>query len=360
MNINAELKRNGINVIDRLDTLSINSLSKNVAYKISKAFPKQNFNFQDLFIQISRIPMYIAEMPDGIAEAFYNTSNSSIYFKNGVPVEELEKSAVHEVIHYLQEIKDKKGKLKRLGLCDYTGNTPSGMALNEGAVQLAASKALNNNYEMVKYYDITFSTVSPTFYPILCNLVSQLAYIVSDNTLFYDSLFNGTTEFHKQLIYLCGEKNYFKIQDNLDRILYIEENIIKINSKLLETNCTDKQAARFGKLITKCKNELKKYFFDTQNIIFTSYFNNEIKKIITTTDIEEYRYKLYNYKNYLGITDGYTYFNDFYVNKMEQLEEKHEKIINNLALVPHKTSGLRTLLSSLRKVFSLNGQREFN
>lgn len=56
-------------------------------------------------------------MPDGFAEANYFYKNSSIYFKSGISVNELEKFAVHEFIHYLQEIKDKKGNLVKLGLC---------------------------------------------------------------------------------------------------------------------------------------------------------------------------------------------------------------------------------------------------
>ncbi len=359
MSIESEFKKNDITVIDHLDTLSINTLSKSVASKLSKAFPNQNFSYRNLFIQISRIPMYVANMPEGIAEAFYCSKNSSIYFKNGVPVDELKKFATHEIIHYLQEVKSKRGTLKRLGLCDFTGVNPYGLALNEGAVQLAASKADKQTPEMVKYYDITFSTVSPSYYPLLCNLVSQLVYI-SDEDLFYNSLFFGTTEYHQALIYLLGERNFFNIQDLLDNLLYIEEQIIKLNLKLLAPDCTTKQAFKYSKSIEKCKKSLKKCFFETQNLIFTSYFNNEFLKLKTTAEIEDYRYKLYNYKNYLGITDGYTYFNDFYVNKMEALDKKYEKIINNLALVPADSSKFGTFIRAIKKIFALNKEKEYN
>ena len=359
MSIESEFKKNDITVIDRLDTLSINSLAKSVASKLSKAFPNQNLSYRNLFIEISRIPMYIANMPEGIAEAFYCSKNSSIYFKDGTPLDELEKSATHEIIHYLQEIKDKKGKLKRLGLCDLTGVNPYGLALNEGAVQLAASKSDKQSPEMVKYYDITFSTISPSYYPLLCNLVSQLVYI-SDEDLFYDSLFFGTTEYHKELIYLLGERNFFAIQDKLDDLLNIEEEIIKTNLKLFAPECTTKQAFKYGKIIEKCKKNIKKCFFDIQSLIFTSYFNKEFSKLNTTAEIEDYRCRLYNYKNLIGITDGYTQFNDFYVHKMEQLEEKYEKIINNVALVPLNNSKIFTLFKSIKKIFGLNKEKEYN
>lgn len=359
MNIEKELKKNGITVIDKLDTLSINTLAKNIAQKLCRAFPNQRFIAQKLFIAISRIPMYYAEMPEGLSEANYFYKNSSIYFSAGLSLDEIEKFAIHEVIHYLQEVKDKRGNLKKLGLCVFTSSKEYGMALNEAAVQLATSKALRHNYEMVKYYDIAFSTTSPTYYPILCNLVAQLVYITNEND-FYDSMFSATTQFQQNIIQACGEKVFFYVQDMLDRILYAEEKIINLNNKLLNISCTDSQAAKYGKKISTYKNTLKKLYFETQNIIFTSYFDNEIKKLVTTADIDEYRYKLYNFKNYLGSTDGYTFFNDYYVQQMEALDIKYDSIINNVSLVPVNTSKWQNILHSLKNVFSLKGEKRYN
>ena len=111
MSIESDLKKDGIKVIGTLDTIKVNTLAHNVAEKICKTFPEQHFIFQSLFIALSRIPMYIADIPEGYAEANYFYKNSSIYFKAGASVDELEKYAIHEFIHYLQEIKDKKGNL---------------------------------------------------------------------------------------------------------------------------------------------------------------------------------------------------------------------------------------------------------
>lgn len=144
MSIESDLKKDGITVVGKLDTLSSNTISRNIAEKLCKAFPNQNFIFQNLFIALSRIPMYIADIPDGFAEATYFYKNSSMYFKQGLKLDELEKFGIHEFIHYLQEIKDKKGHLLRLGLCDFGDLKICGMGLNEGAVQLMSAKALRN------------------------------------------------------------------------------------------------------------------------------------------------------------------------------------------------------------------------
>lgn len=359
MNINAELKKDGIEIVGRLDTLSVNTLAKDIAEKICKAFPRAHFVSSQLFIELSRIPMYIARMPEDFAEANYFYKNSSIYFKQGVPLDELEKFAVHEFIHYIQEVRDAKGTVIRLGLCDFTEFKTYGMALNEGAVQLATAKVLNQNPEIVKYYDISLPTTSPSYYPLLCNLVQQLAYLVGNDVLF-DSTFFSTDQFKLNLIELCGKSAFLKIQENLDRILKIEEKIILLNHRLVEDDCEGMKAQKVAGRIANHKNRLKNTFMETQKIIFTSYFNNEFQKLTTTEAIEMYRSKLYNYKNYIGITENYHDFNDYYINKMSALEDRHEAILNNVAIVPVKDSKIAYLFKSLRNILSMGKEKEWN
>ena len=52
MNIEKELKKNGITVIDKLDTLSINTLAKNIAQKLCRAFPNQRFITKTIYCNI--------------------------------------------------------------------------------------------------------------------------------------------------------------------------------------------------------------------------------------------------------------------------------------------------------------------
>ena len=312
MSIESDLKKDGITVVGKLDTLSVNTISHDIAEKLCKAFPEQNFIFQNLFIALSRIPMYIADIPEGFAEATYFYKNSSMYFKQGLKIDELEKFAVHEFIHYLQEIKDKKGHLLRLGLCDFGDLKICGMGLNEGAVQLMASKTLEVPEEIVKYYGISLPTTSPSYYPLLCNLVKQMAYITGEESL-YDSTFYGSDKFKERFANLCGVHNFLRIQDNLDKILETEEKAIKLNNKLMSDNCEGSKAQKVAKKIEDCKTKIKKIFFETLELIYSSYFNTQFNKITTTADIDEYRLRLYNYKNYIGISDNYSDFNEFYI-----------------------------------------------
>ncbi len=357
MNIESELKKDGIEIIGRLDTLSVNSIAKNVAEKLCKAFPKAYFDYSQLFIEFSRTPMYIAKMPEGFAEATYFYKNSSIYFKAGVPLKDLEKFAIHELIHHIQEVKDSKGNLYRLGLCEYGEFKTYGLALNEGAVQLAASKVLEQKETIVKYYDISLPTTSPNCYPILCNLVAQLAYLVGEHNLFDSTLFS-TDVFKFELKRVCGNKNFVNIQNWLDEILNIEEKIVFLNNELLTKDLKDEKLQKIAFKIGKLKSELKNTFIKTQNLIYSSYFDNELNNITTTKEIEIYRTKLYDYQNYIGIVENYNDFNNYYLDKMVALDNKYEAILNNVSLVVVKENTISKLFKSIRNLFKLNKEFE--
>lgn len=58
------------------------------------------------------------------AKYFYK--NNSIYFDHQLDLAKLTDVAIHECIHYLQEKRDKKGNILKLGLCDYTDSSLPG------------------------------------------------------------------------------------------------------------------------------------------------------------------------------------------------------------------------------------------
>ena len=99
MSIESDLRKDGIQVISKLDTLVVNNIARNIARKIVATFPELNYDETNLFIKIVRIDMYTDSMP----ETNYFYKNSSISFNNTI---DLEKFAMHECIHHLQEIKN--------------------------------------------------------------------------------------------------------------------------------------------------------------------------------------------------------------------------------------------------------------
>lgn len=358
MNIEKDLKKDGITVIKPLDTLSITLIAKYVADKLASAFPFYGFNYDKLFIKISNIPMYIANIPNSMGEANYFYKNSSIYFKDGLSIDDMKKYAIHEFIHSYQEVKDKNNILYRLGLCDFTHFKVRGMALNEGAVQLIASKAINSKTETVKYYDIEFSTNTPSCYPIICNLVKQMGYVTGE-TILFDSTFYSNSKFAKAFINLCGEKTFYIVQNNLDKLLTIEEKMTSLSEKLEQEFLSDSFIANASTKIGVYKKSIKSIFFETQNLILTSYFNKALNNVYSAQEIEDYRKKLYNYKDLLGTNNNYTFFNDYYINMMAKLDEKYEAIENpELALVPYNRSLLQIIVEKLCTLLNLKPKFE--
>ena len=363
MSIESDLRKDGIEVIQKLDTLTVNTLARNIASKLCNTFPNFGLDESKLFIKLSRLNMYVAKMPEGMAEANYFYKNNSIYFNEHIPPEDREEFAIHECIHHLQEVKDKKNCLIRMGLCDYTEFKIYGLALNEAVVQLMASKVIGIPKDSVKYYGINFGTVSPSYYPLECCLASQLAYLFGDDLLF-DSTLNSNDNFKNAFVNATSLKTFYTIENALDDILYAEEAIIKLNNKILEVNDRNKKVENMVNKIGQLKENIKLTFFRTQNLIISSYFDSAFNNITNLEEVENYRRKLYTFRDYLGYSDGYTFFNDYYVEKMNELEHKYNVLENGgvetaIATNTKELNKFVILLRSIKKlVLSAFGIKE--
>ena len=61
-----------------------------------------------------------------------------------------------------------------------------------------------------------------------------------------------------------------------------------------------------------------------------------------------------NYKNYIGISENYSDFNDFYINKMMDLDAKYEKIINNTDLTVVNNSKFAKFFRKVKAILTAN------
>ena len=293
-----------------------------------------------------------------MSEANYFYKNTSIYFNCNIPTEDLEEFAIHECIHFIQEVKDKRNYLVRMGLSDYSEFKTYGLGLNEAAVQLMSSKIIGIPKDFVKYFGISFNTNSPSYYPLECCLVNQLAYLIGEDILF-ESTINSNDNFKNKFIEMTSIKTYLCVQNAVDAILYAEEDIIKLNNKIIECDDRNKKCDTMIRKIDELKNEILLTFLRTQNLIISSYFNNAFKKITNLEEIEIYRRKLYNFKDYLGSTDGYTFYHDYYVEKMAELEHKYNILENGgletaLDVTSKKENMFIALINKIKALFTKN------
>ena len=367
MSINSALRKEGIKVIGKLNTLEVNKIATNISESIANAFPEHSINQKDLFISIARLNMYIAEMPDNMAMAKYFYKNNSIYFSKNMNLDDLNTLAVHECIHFMQELKNSRGKLLRLGL--YNLQTGNGMAINEAAVQHMASLALNNALDNVKYYNMEISTISPDFYPLQTALLNEMIYFTGSYAL-YHSTFYSNDVFKNTFIAKSSTKAYSKIEKNFDLIFEYETLLSNEVQKLaFYSDTTPKDEEKKKKIndkIDTIKNIIFEKTIETQNIIILNCFEREFNLIKNVEDIKTFREHLYNFKDVLIYTENYNFFNEFYIEMTNRLEEKQEfiekygslltieSITTELTSVRENTYGFqffRTLFSKLKLLF---------
>lgn len=327
MSIESDLRKDGIRVVDILDTMTVNRIAHNIATKLCDTFPELCFNETDLFAKLSRLGMYRATMPEGMAEANYFYKNTSIYFNAKIPVEDLEEFAIHECIHYIQEVKDKKNNLVRMGLCNFDNFKILGMGLNEAAVQYMTSKVIGIEKDYVKYFGISFRTISPSYYPLECNLIEQMSYITGESVL-YDSTFTSNDKFKNTFISLTSEKTYDNVEYYIDQILELEEDIIKLSNKSASYDERNKKVDKLVEKTDNCKSKIADYFTKAQNLIIKNYFDKSFKSISNLEELDNYRKKLEHYGELIGRTDDYTFFDDYYTEKMSELEHKSNVLEN--------------------------------
>lgn len=353
MSIESDLKKDGIEVTSILDSSKVNYIARNVSTILSSSFPEHNFNPEELYILLSQVPMYRASVPKGFSEANYLYKNNSIYFNEEIPTKKLTNYAVHECIHYLQTRKDKWGNLLKLGLCDLTQFSVHGLGINEAAVQYLTSKALKSPLDTVKYYGITFDTISPNCYPLVCNLIAQMTYITGESALL-SSTFNSTNDFKNSFIKATSKETYRTLESNFDKILKTEEDLIKCTNKLENSDTTN---SALNKQIASLKSSILSLFTETQNLIITSYFKKAFSEIQTISELEDYRRKLYNFKPLIGVLDGYNFYNSFYIDMMVKLENKYDAIENGYSyteetqLTTISNNLFSTLFKKIKKLF---------
>lgn len=368
------LKQAGITIIKKLSTLEINKIASNISERICVAFPEHKINQSDLFIAISRLNMYLANFEDNSA-AKYWYKNNSIYFRKDIDFESLETAALHECLHFIQTVRNKKGKVQRLGLYNLTSFKETGFALNEAAVQLMASYATNSKKDSVKYYGMEFVTNSPNYYPIECALVKQMSYFTGTYPLFH-SVIHSDDIFKNTFIMKSNENAYYKITRNLDKLVELQESLNKENLALAYwgyENQNQLKLQRIKQNIEDLKYSIKLTTIETQELILTSCAYSDLNLVRDNESLTEFKNKLYKFKNILIKPENYSFYNEFYCQMMEELEIKRnlikkygilncfKEIRENLALIETRQKKLnlfQVALIKLKKLFHISQEEE--
>jgi hypothetical protein len=172
--------------------------------------------------------------------------------------------------------------------------------------------------------------------------------------LYFESI--SLSEYLLKLVKKCiiCIKCTFKIQQNFDNLLQLEEKIIKLNNKIQEQDLSYRKFKKATDSIANLKNKITNEFLNAQDLIITSFFDNKMKELNNASQIEQYRKCLYSFSNLIGRTDNYSFFNDYYIDKMSQLDIKYEQITghsHDMSLTVVKESKVAIFFKTLKKIF---------
>ncbi len=359
MSIQKELKKEGIEIITKLDPLISNDICKNVSRRIIETFPDFDFSQEEIYKSLSEITMYKAKMTEGMAEANYYYKDSSIYFNENIDYSDIEEFAIHECIHHLQKIQNTDGKLSRLGLCTYNNLKPTGLALNEAAVQYTSCIIIGVDTDFEKFYGISLVTPSPSYYPLECSLLNQLLFFTGSDVLFKSTLFS-TDDFKNKIVEIASEKTYKKILILLDSILKYEEKIVVLNNKAFSLKDGDSKADILNKKIETLKEKIATNYIKLQNIIIKDFFEYEFNAISNLEEIEKFRHRLSRFSELIGTTANYTFFDNFYIETMNKLEHKCNILENGGQETALSKKRINPILAFFKKIFKIRGSNEFD
>ena len=346
---NNTLGNTGIEVIEPIQDEIIIDIVNQVSTRIMTAFPNSNFSYLDIYKTLLDTPMYYAKVPKGLSKANYYYKDSSIYFSANANISEVDEYIFHEFIHRLQERKDKKGNITRLGVCEVNELSVKATALNEAAVQYVTTKAFNMPKKIVNIYNMYIPSRTK-YYPIITNLISQLAFLLGENVLI-DSTINGNEDFKIDIIDNIGESEYNTIEKNLNEILHLKNEIANIQSNI---QLTDMWQGMENEKQTKINHNIeliRNIYFETQNKIFMSYFNSLIKRVENDIEVNMLKRKLEDYRNFIGTSEDYSSFDMYCMGFEKQVEQKLEDLKNKKALVVLKDNFVYRIIRKLKRLF---------
>ena len=352
MGISKLLKKFDIKVIGRVTKEQQIRVADNVATKISNEFNYIDYGY--IYTKLMRAKMYIAIIPEGITRAIYSYEEDTLFISDEEDLNFISRELLYECIHAMQDIRNKKGKIKQLGQCIFSDFKVYAMALNEASIQYMVSKIFGEEEKYIEAYGIKAKTYSSNKYPLICNILKQLLFFSNEETLVKSTVYS-TDEFIIDGIEQIGEASYVNIQKSLDEMLYASEEIIGIKRKI-------KEEAKDG-YIQQANNELNKIYekevtirrlyMDCQMSILTMYFDKMFNRIESIQDIKYYKNKLEGFKELIGFytNEEQEYFLEYYKG---YYQTKEEKLILKEAEIKRKNDFALTIVSDnpIMQIFS--------
>ena len=314
-----------------------NYIAKSVANKLSRNIGQLSEDYNEIYMRIFNCDMYFAKVAPKFKGVFYFYKNNTIYIDESRSITEVDDYLIHECLHYIQNFNNITKRDNRAGLCEFTELKIKGLGINEAIAQYITAKALGQKVHRVSNSKIAIYTNSEKYYKYMTSLAMQILYLIGEKEAI-DSSINTNEEFETAL-YNAFEENTDKILKNFDAIL--DEN----NSELRD------------------ENKIIQLYMQTQQLIYTTYFNKACKYLTTSKEVDKEVKKLEDYDKIMGtLIEDDTYYNNFWQFKQDisgkffkkYLSINRERTRNSLVVVSNNP-----IYNLWRKIVNfINGNKE--
>lgn len=341
INIKRELKNVGIKPIEELSVQERTLIAEKVASKLA-SLKIEGQNYNEILEKLFRANMYVANMQSNLGKVSYFYKNKSIYFDKNTNLLELDENILRECIHYLQDKREKKEKIKRIGLCTFEEFKVRGMALNEVGINYISNKLLNKQDK------------NKTFI-----LLKQILLITGEEA-FIDSLLNNNNKFEEKFMEKTNsEFLYYRMQNAFDAMFDLEQ-IIK---RLTTEGITSKKPEKYLSKINMHKHTLNSKFSEIQWEIYNKYFSRKIELIDQIEEILEYKNEIFNFSKWLEISEDEFKYTNFTNEKFEKLEKIEIQILKsraNNSMILIENNPIQKFIKTLKKLITKQKEYEIN
>ena len=339
--IERELRSQGIKALGKITAKEKAFIVEKVAKKIV-TLKNVELSYEQILEMLNNAKMYRAQMISSIGKVNYFYKNKTIYFEKSLNLEEIDENIIHECIHYIQDKRDKKEKMQRMGLCAFEEYKVRGMAINEAGINYITSKILGR-YDKTKIFI----------------LLKQMLQITGEQ-IFIDSLLNNNDKFEEKFMEQTNtEFLYYRIQKGMDSIFDLEQ-IIK---RLIVEGKASRTPQIYLNKINMHKHTINQTFLELQWEIYSKYFTRKIELINTLEEVEQYKNELFNFNSWLEIGEEELKYTEFATVKLKQLDkiklEINRKNENN-SIVLFGQGPLYKMMRTIRKIFFRPNDYETN
>lgn len=319
-------KMYNIQNIKPLDIDSVNKIIVKFTKNFIEVFKYHNISKETICDCLLRANIFTAKFTNSISGKYVYQLNS-IYLNEELDFDNLDSSVYHELFHYLQSRFSQTGKLLQMGLFvpGKLFKKDLNLAMNEGAVQLIASKLNKDEICNVKYYGLEFMTFSSKYYPIESNLMLQASFFTGEYPLFNSCLFNNEI-FLVTLSNIIGNENLKMFSTNLDNIYNLQQKLADKYNALANKEMVEEEKVFLLNSIKQEKENLKSLILNTQIILYKNAFIHLLDLVESFDDILQIQNKIKEYEKIMIYAEDDYSFEQFKSNYLFELKNKFELI----------------------------------